>query len=97
MADYANAYTDCAGVMIDGIDYSVPISQMPADTLTGADSDLYAAARAAFFEAILTQPWVPFRRPSFKCRTIAICTNSTRSCSSPGMTIAGPPPWRTPC
>ena len=48
VADYANAYTDCAGVMIDGIDYSVPISQMPADTLTGPDSELYAAARGAF-------------------------------------------------
>jgi tetratricopeptide (TPR) repeat protein len=53
VADYANAYTDCAGVMIDGIDYSVPISQMPADTLTGADSDLYAAARAAFLRGDL--------------------------------------------
>jgi len=48
VADYANAYSDCAGVVIDGIDYSVPISQMPADTLTGPDSELYAAARGAF-------------------------------------------------
>jgi tetratricopeptide (TPR) repeat protein len=39
--------------MIDGIDYSVPISQMPADTLTGADSDLYAAGRAAFLRGDL--------------------------------------------
>ncbi len=53
VADYANAYTDCAGVMIDGIDYSVPISQMPADTLSGADSDLYAAARADFLRGDL--------------------------------------------
>ena len=53
VADYVNAYTDCAGVMIDGIDYSIPISQMPADTLTGADSDLYAAARAAFLRGDL--------------------------------------------
>ncbi len=39
--------------MIDGIDYSVPISQMPADTVTGADSELYAAAQAAFLRSDL--------------------------------------------
>jgi hypothetical protein len=53
VADYANAYTDCAGVMIDGIDYSVPISQMHADAVTGADSESYAAARAAFLRGDL--------------------------------------------
>jgi len=48
VADYANVYTDCAGVVVDGIDYSVPISRMPADTISGDDSDSYAAARGAF-------------------------------------------------
>ncbi|HEV3303603.1 MAG TPA: hypothetical protein VG055_28385 [Planctomycetaceae bacterium] len=48
VADYANVYTDCAGVIVDGIDYSVPISRMPADTISGDDSDSYAAARRAF-------------------------------------------------
>jgi hypothetical protein len=53
VADYGNPYTDCAGVIIDGIDYSVPISQMPADTLTGDDSESYAAARSAFMRGDL--------------------------------------------
>ena len=57
MADYANAYTDCAGVMIDGIDYSVPISQTPADTLTVADSATAMRwPERLSCAAILTQP-----------------------------------------
>ena len=53
VADYSNAYSDCAGVIIDGIDYSVPISQMPADSTSGDDSDLYAASRASFLQGDL--------------------------------------------
>jgi tetratricopeptide (TPR) repeat protein len=50
VAEYSNVYADCAGVIIDGIDYSVPISQMPADTVSGDDSATYASAREAFFQ-----------------------------------------------
>jgi hypothetical protein len=51
VVEYVNVYTDCAGVVVDGIDYSVPISRMPADTLSGDDSASFAAARGAFSQA----------------------------------------------
>ena len=38
-----------AGVVVDGIDYSVPISRMPADTISGDDSGSYAAASERAF------------------------------------------------
>ena len=50
IADYANPYTDCAGVIVDGIDYSVPISQMPADTVAADGAGSFEAARAAFLQ-----------------------------------------------
>jgi hypothetical protein len=50
VADYSNPYCDCAGTVVDGVDYSAPISRMPANTVEGDDSDAFAAARQAFLE-----------------------------------------------
>ena len=47
---YYNPYCDCAGTVVDGVDYSGPISNMPANTVAGDDSDAFATAREAFVE-----------------------------------------------
>jgi tetratricopeptide (TPR) repeat protein len=43
---YYNPYCDCAGNVVDGIDYSVPIAS--ANVADTNDSDAFAAAREAF-------------------------------------------------
>jgi hypothetical protein len=55
VVEYANPYTGCAGVIVDGIDYSVPISQMPADAVVAEGADFFTAARAAFLQGNLDQ------------------------------------------
>jgi hypothetical protein len=48
VVEYFNPYCDCAGSVVDGIDYSVPISSLGASTVNGDNSDALAAAEAAF-------------------------------------------------
>jgi hypothetical protein len=48
VVDYYNPYCECAGTIVDGIDYSVPISSQPSSTSDNDPSDLFAVARAAF-------------------------------------------------
>jgi hypothetical protein len=48
VAAYYNPYCECAGTMVDGIDYSVPIANLPTTTVDGGDADLFATAREAF-------------------------------------------------
>jgi hypothetical protein len=50
---YYNPYCDCAGTVVDGIDYSAPIAKMPQNTVNGDDSDAFAAAREAFAQGDL--------------------------------------------
>jgi hypothetical protein len=50
---YYNPYCDCAGTVVDGIDYSAPISRMSQNTVDGDDSDAFAAAREAFAQGDL--------------------------------------------
>ena len=50
VVDYYNPYCDCAGTVVDGVDYSHPIANMPANTVQGDDSDAFAGAREAFLE-----------------------------------------------
>jgi tetratricopeptide (TPR) repeat protein len=45
---YYNPYCDCAGSVIDGVDYSVPIASLSPNTVDSNDSDAFAAAREAF-------------------------------------------------
>jgi hypothetical protein len=50
VAAFYNPYCDCAGTVVDGVDYSAPISNLPANTVAGDDSDAFASARQAFVE-----------------------------------------------
>jgi hypothetical protein len=47
---YYNPYCDCAGTVVDGVDYSGPISNMPANTVAGDDSEAFSTAREAFVQ-----------------------------------------------
>jgi tetratricopeptide (TPR) repeat protein len=47
---YYNPYCDCAGKIVDGVDYSVPIADESSKTDDAEDTDAYAAAREAFAE-----------------------------------------------
>jgi hypothetical protein len=47
VVEYVNPYTACSGTAIDGIDYSVPISQMPADSAVGGPN-YFDAAQGSF-------------------------------------------------
>jgi len=53
VVEYYNPYCDCAGTVVDGVDYSVPIASMSPNTVDGDDSDAFAAARAAFSQGDL--------------------------------------------
>jgi len=50
---YYNPYCDCAGTVVDGIDYSVPIASQSNNAADGDPSDLFAAARDAFAQGDL--------------------------------------------
>ncbi len=50
---YYNPYCDCAGKVVDGVDYSVPIADASSNTDEAEDSDAFAAAREAFAEGNL--------------------------------------------
>jgi len=50
---YYNPYCDCAGTVVDGIDYSAPIAKMSQNTVNGDDSDAFAASREAFAQGDL--------------------------------------------
>jgi tetratricopeptide (TPR) repeat protein len=45
---YRNPYCACAGNVVDGVDYSVPINGASANTVDADDSDAFQAARAAY-------------------------------------------------
>jgi tetratricopeptide (TPR) repeat protein len=45
---YYNPYCDCAGSVVDGVDYSTPIANLPTNSVPGNDTDAFAAAREAF-------------------------------------------------
>jgi tetratricopeptide (TPR) repeat protein len=45
---YYNPYCECAGNIVDGVDYSVPIAGASSTTDDSDDSDAFAAAREAF-------------------------------------------------
>jgi tetratricopeptide (TPR) repeat protein len=53
VVDYYNPYCDCAGSVVDGIDYSTPIASLTTNAADGESSDAFAAAREAFAQGDL--------------------------------------------